>query len=160
MTLSLDALSGSDRVADALRVKRDSDASHPDLVFVVDDQRILIGVIKPLLLLKEAEETRLADIADRNCTSVSPHLKLSFVAGLDAWQDAQELPVVSRRRELLGSISRRQLTTAADGVAVSSQSPLLAVNLFETLCHSTLDLLEGMAPGDASGSEGGADSGR
>ena len=160
MTISIDALTTADRVADALRLKREQHDDRPDPVFVVDEQRVLVGVITPLALLRHAEDTSLADVADRDCTAVSPLLKLSYVASLDAWQHANELPVVSRSRELLGAISRRRLYAPTVAAPATNEGESLALDMLETMGHSTLDLLDSLTRPDSADGDRGVRNGR
>ncbi len=111
MSTAVDVLTLYDSVADALSVKKDNTESESDLIFVVDEARALIGVVTLLSLLRHREKTPLSEIADTSCVSVSPHVRLTELAGLTAWQNFSHLPVVSRRGELLGVIFRQ----AAEG---------------------------------------------
>jgi len=135
MSTSVDALSANDTAADALRLKKDHQDSHSELIFVVDANRALIGIVTLLSLIQHAERTELSELMDTTCVSVSPNMRLAQIANLDIWHRFSQLPVVSRRGELLGAIFRQTIlatrSTFADG-------PNFAV---QTITGTTLQMM-------------------
>lgn len=112
MSTSIDVLSENNDVAEALRLKKGNPDSRSDLVFIVDDKRALTGVVSLLSLLQHPKRTVLKEIVDTSCTTVSPQMRLSQTANLNIWYKFSQLPVVSRRGELLGAIFRQSVLSA------------------------------------------------
>jgi len=162
MTTSIDALSATDTVAAALRAKRDDNRNTSELVYVVDDGQRFIGVVTPVALIRNPDDTRLSALADSSCVSVSPYLRLSEINELNAWDDYAGLPVVSRRRELLGAIERRTLRQAnrVGTSAGPARRSSVAGSTLEMMGYGALNLIDLLVPPIPSNSKHGADDGR
>ncbi len=160
MTTTVDSMAATDNVGDARRLKQARHDERPEPVFVVDAEAVLVGVVPPLALLQNDEGVDLATLADKDWLAVSPHLKLDFVAALDAWRDVNVLPVVSRRRELLGAISRRRAQAGQDAPPPDDSQPSLVVDLIEAVGQVARDLFDSLDESARAGNAGGAHHGR
>lgn len=161
MTTAIAALSGTDTVADAIRLIRKTENRTGDVVFIVDDRRRFSGVVPLAALLGAPAGMALADLLDTTCTQLSAYSRLDTVASLDAWHDFSRLPVVTRRGELAGALSRSALRRRGDGDApwaatggaslVDSMADALIVSIagmFDLLVSGTGGL---RGPGDGHG---------
>ncbi len=72
------------------------------LVFVIDEERRLLGVVDVDGLLGAKDDALLAELMQKDFTRLSPQASLSTVVSLPAWDRALSLPVMDRRRRLLG----------------------------------------------------------
>lgn len=144
MTTTLVAMAASETVAETLDVLKKNDQRQGDVVFIVDDDRKLLGAMTSTRLLRLPRRTTLADVSDKACTSISAHARLAAIAGLDDWQDYSQLPVVSRRGELIGSISRKSMLRASRRDAVDGAGPVpsLAVSMAMAITATTSGLLD------------------
>jgi magnesium transporter len=141
LSTTIDVLSADDTVEDALRLKKDHQEVRSTLTFVVNEDRQLLGAVDLLTLIKRPGKTRLSDLADATYAAVSPQMPLSQAASLDAWRRFDELPVMSRRGELLGVIFRQFEQRFDEGTADPAPETLTSA-AFSLLGYCTLELLD------------------
>jgi magnesium transporter len=152
MTTAMTTLLARDTVAHAQYLVRQIEQEHVDVIFVVDSDKRLVGAVTGAMLLRHPEQTPLSDIADASCTSVSAYARLESIAGLDAWHDYGTLPVINRRREVIGVIARKALKKmhhAGDAPAGLDDRSLVG-SLFATLAMTATGLFN-LVGGPASG---------
>ncbi len=151
MTTTVATLESSESVAAALDLVKQAERGNVEVIFVVDERKRLVGAVTLAALLRHPANTALAELLDTSCTALSAHARLDTVAGLDTWHDYNRLPVVSRRGELIGAISRQALRRA-DQAAVADMhtgAPSLAESMTEALAASVMGLVDLL--GDSSG---------
>lgn len=83
-----------------------------NLIYIVDSDRMLRGVVKANMLLAASGQTHVIDIADPQIEALSSRSRIEAVASLAAWDDYSELPVLNRRKQLIGAITRKSLRHA------------------------------------------------
>ncbi|MGB5345429.1 MAG: hypothetical protein WBN23_04625 [Woeseia sp.] len=130
MTTFVAALTETDSVKSALSLLKDDPQRRSEIVYVLDSDRKFVGAVRLLTLLQHPPKTALAELLDDACVSISPHAGLEQIAELDAWHEFSQLPVVSRRGEVIGTLFRTTFsqpevidTSSADANAVAT--PLL-----------------------------------
>lgn len=109
MSNTILTLSMHDSVSNALNMIRQSSDYSFDAVFVLDDQQRLVGSVSTALALRQSETEVLANIVDAACPTISAHSRLEAITEPVIWNDLASLPVVNRRREVIGVISRQVL---------------------------------------------------
>lgn len=112
MTTSIVTLSQTDTVATAIETVRHSVGGPLDIVFVVSDAGHFAGVVRSAIALRHPEGTLLSALLDTSCSPVSAHSKLEAITDPVIWNDFAHLPVINRRHEVIGAISRLALSTA------------------------------------------------
>jgi len=144
MTTAIAVLRETDKTSDALGLVKQAGRDFADLVFVVDDNRKLVGVIPAPSLLRHGTHTALSELVDTTCAAVSPHARLEAIAGMDAWHDYSCLPVVTRRGEVIGMISRKALRRAGQSKIADTDavSPSMAESMVEALVASVVGLVD------------------
>lgn len=83
-----------------------------NLIYIVDPSRELLGVAKANTLLAASGQARVIDIADPEIEAVSSRSRVEAVGSLSAWDEYSELPVLNRRKQLIGAITRKDLRRA------------------------------------------------
>lgn len=106
MTTAILSLASDETVATATALLKKSSGDYPEFVILVDEEKRLVGAVSPVSLLKSAAATRLSDIADDNIISLSARARINSIARLSAWEDYSHLPVVSRKKQVIGALSR------------------------------------------------------
>lgn len=96
-------------VADALKSLRRGGARTLHHVFVVDAGRYFVGEVDLARLLHAAAETPLGEIMDVGARPLSNRATLASVADLPQWDEYSMLPVIGRRKQLLGGLTRTAL---------------------------------------------------
>jgi Mg/Co/Ni transporter MgtE len=148
-------LSLTDTVGDALRVLQASEpASH---VFVESEgHEKFVGTISVMEILRGSESAELGRLAVESCAPVSNRDALSSLAFDARWDDYLHLPVVGRRGNLLGGLSRKTLRQALHPqhrpVAASRRTP--AAVLLRALGTTSIALLRVIFSGSSSDAAG------
>lgn len=111
----------SDTVSDALRVLREANAaSH---VFLeTDDHEKFAGMIPVREIVRAELTARLEQLGIVDAPPVSNRASLASLTFDERWDDFLHLPVVGRRGNLLGGLSRQTLRHAIHEHAVSSSN--------------------------------------
>lgn len=109
MDLAIAALQGSSTVGEARRhVRRRPDTSLQHL-FVTGPGRQLQGAVSMAQLIRADERSALVDAMDIKVTALSNRALLGEVARLSTWDQLSILPVVGRKGNVLGALSRADL---------------------------------------------------
>ncbi len=103
------AFTAERKVAEALKSLRRGHAGSLSHAFVIDAGRHFIGVVSLGSLLRAAAETPLGEIMDGSVRPLSNRATLASVANLPRWDDYSVLPVIGRRKQLLGGLTRSAL---------------------------------------------------
>jgi len=111
MTTRVLAMTSTHTVADAMREmgKADLREGDPETLYVTDRQRRLLGVVTGATLLHHPAQTVLEEIADDSINRISARSRLQTVVHLEAWDRFTALPVIGRRRHLVGALPRAAL---------------------------------------------------
>ncbi len=148
MTTAIATLSENDKTSDALELVKQMERDDADVIFVVDENHRLVGAANVTTLLRRPPSTPLADQLDTSCVALSAYARLDTVAALDAWQDYNQLPVVSRRGEVIGTLSRKMLARShlLEHSDEAATEPSLTESLVGALFMSTVGLIDMLAP--------------
>lgn len=93
----------AEAVAELRRIKR----SRTGLVFVVDDARRLLGVANAGDLLQLPNESALSAVIDRTVVAIPARARLETVRSRADWDEYAQLPVVNRKKMVIGALSRK-----------------------------------------------------
>lgn len=105
-------------VGDGLKFARENPNRLASHIFVVGEKRELVGAVRVADLLHNTSKTPLGEITDRQVRSIAHSATLASVIDLPEWDEYPALPVVGRKRNVLGSLSRRSLRKGlSDGKA-------------------------------------------
>ncbi len=107
MTTAAVTLTGNQTVADALELLKRSHKAKSEVAFVLDSEKVLIGAATAAELLRESSSKTLVDVMDTNIVPLSARARLTTIALLDAWDDYPQLPVLSRKKLIVGVLSRK-----------------------------------------------------
>jgi Mg/Co/Ni transporter MgtE len=108
---SVIATASSMRVGEALERVRHADMPV-DRLFIVDDQRRLLGWIALDALLRAPSEAKLDTLVREVPARLAAHTPLSGARSHPGWQVSSALPVVDRGNRLVGVITRDALERA------------------------------------------------
>lgn len=95
--------------ADALKSLQRAGGRNLHHVFVVDGGRRFLGTASLGELVRSAPQTPLAEIMTRGLQPLSNRATLSSVANSAQWDDYSVLPVIGRRKQILGGLTRASL---------------------------------------------------
>jgi len=145
MTTAIAMLAETDTAAKALELHKQAERDPADVIFVVDDQKKLLGAATVANLVRRPAHAALADLLDPTCVALSAHARLDAIAGLEAWHDYDCLPVVTRRGDVIGAISRTALRRVDQDVSADdgeSSMPSLAESMTGALTASVTGLID------------------
>ncbi len=111
MTPNVVALRATNTVEDALDEIRRTSQDSPQSVYIVTKDRKLIGAIEVTDLLRHSPSATLGEIASNAPEALSARASLRSAVAHVGWLDHLFLPVISRRKYLIGAISRKAMTT-------------------------------------------------
>ncbi len=146
MTTFIATLTKSDSVQSALSLLKDDPQRHSELVYVLDSERKFVGAVRLLTLLQHPPKTALAELLDDSCVPLSPHASLEQIAKLDAWHDFSQLPVVSRRGEVIGTLFRKTFSQSEVINTLSVDANAIAGPLLFTMAECMRGLLDLLIP--------------
>ena len=136
-------LSVADTVGDALRVLRDGrTVSH---VFLESEgHEKFVGVVSVAAILRGEQSAKLAALPIVHATPIFNRASLASLTFDDRWDDFLHLPVVGRRGNLLGGLSRRTLRNAvhAQFLAGTESRRSLLRNVMDALSVTCAGLLK------------------
>lgn len=143
MTTSVIILGEDATVADARRELGQSPNALAELVFIVGSDRKLSGVVRSVLLFRHADDVKLTAFMDDSVYSLSARSKLVTVGDSKVWDVFEALPVLSRKKFLIGAL-RRDTKAQADKLAVESGlgSPSVIASLVEVFLASMAGLTD------------------
>ena len=128
MSVSIVTLSQKQSVAEALTEVRKYKRANTGVAFVVDKANKLLGMTNASDLLQYPNETLLIDVMKKSVVPLSARARLKTVASLPDWDDFSQLPVVTRKKMLIGSLSNkvaRQWQAATAPVSAEADSSSL-----------------------------------
>lgn len=140
MHLDVVTASGDETVADALRRMKDDRHGQSDAVFIVDKDQKPVGSVRLTVLARQRSGTALKDLLDEGCPPVAARTRMSQITSLAAWHLYSQLPVVSRRGELIGIIHKQAV------IAESGKDTLWPTENLPTVVESLLRTLVGATP--------------
>lgn len=95
-------------VADALKYARRKRRPAGDEVFVVDGGRRYAGLARISELVQQDADVVLGEVAQRDTPTLSDRATLASVVNSPDWDSFTQLPVVGRKGNFLGTLSRAQ----------------------------------------------------
>lgn len=94
-------------VGEAFAELRQIKRTKTGVAYIVDEARKLLGIVTADELLRLSNEIRLGDVMEKSVAPLSARARLSAVKSLPAWDDYAHLPVIDRKRILIGALARR-----------------------------------------------------
>ncbi len=157
MTTVVLMTTATETASSALNLVKKADRDNIDVVFVVDDDKKLLGAVNVTTLVRQPSRTPLGNILDTSCAVLSARSALYAISNLDAWHDYNRLPVVNRRGQVIGVLAHTALRRVDQNVPTDAEpgSPALLDSLvvaFGASCVGLVNML--IAP------SGGTDAGR
>lgn len=137
MTTSIVIMKKHQTVADAIAELRRVKRSRTGIAFVVDSSRKLLGVISAGDLVQLPNESVLSAVMDISVVPISARSRLETVRSLSAWDDYAQLPVVSRKKLLIGALSRKTFRQA-EATEPSLQDNLGSQSILASVASSFL----------------------
>lgn len=152
MTTAVMTLTRNHTVKDAIDQLGRSPSGGAEVIYAVDDQRRLAGAVTAAELLRHPGKTELGEVLDATIISVFARTRISAVADLDAWDDYALLPVVSRKRHLIGALSRKSARQTAYSPSRTEglEGTSFVASMAEAFLASAIGLAQVLADGGAS----------
>ncbi len=113
-------------VADALKLLQRGGGRTLQHVFIVDSGRRFAGAVSLGELLHGGPQTPLAEIMDRSVLPLSNRATLLSVTDRPQWDNFTMLPVIGRRKQILGGLTRENLRKGLE--EDGSRAPVLNPN--------------------------------
>lgn len=120
-------------VADGMKYLRQRSAINLSHLFVVDANRRLAGTVEVAQILRAPSSTPLQQLLEREVRAISNRAFLASVADIDDWDHYLALPVVGRRDNVLGGLTRQALRRGLEmqeGTGLSLSPDSLLMQLF------------------------------
>lgn len=138
-------------VADARDQLRRAKRADDGCVIVVGDNHRLVGLIAPAALLRTSGTTPLTDVMETDLEPLSARARIAAVADRPAWDRYLSLPVVSRRKHVIGVLNRTSLRRAlAEAAPLEGRpAPGVSVSLVDALAGTVAGLARLAVPGSA-----------
>ncbi len=114
MTTGVITLTSDHTVSEAADLIRRSPDTATDVVFIVEDGRTMVGAVSVGMLLRSPGSITLGAVMDPNVPMLSARARLATIDDLDAWDERMVLPVMSRRKQIIGALSREHARKAAE----------------------------------------------
>jgi Mg/Co/Ni transporter MgtE len=149
MTTSVIMLSNTATVEDAKRELRQSPHALADFVFIVGDDRRLSGIVHSVLLFRHTEHVKLITLMEKDIPTLSARSKLQSIYDAKIWDAFGALPVVSRKKHLIGALRRetKSQPTLVITSAGASATPVI-ISLIELFLASMTGLIHILASTD------------
>ncbi len=109
MDHSVPSFPAESSVADGLKYVKQRRSRVGSHIFVVEETGRFAGAVSVGDLLRSAAKTALAEIMDRSVSPLSNRALLATVAAAPGWDEYPMLPVVGRRGNMLGGLTRMGL---------------------------------------------------
>ena len=109
MDYGVPSFAAESTVADGLKYVKQRQNVVASHIFVVEDTGRFAGAVSVGDLLRSATNTALAEIMDREVAPLSNRALLTAVEWRPAWDEYSMLPVVGRRGNVLGGLTRKGL---------------------------------------------------
>ena len=151
MSTSTVVMMADQTAGNALAELREIKRAKAGVVYVVDGERKLLGVVSAGELLQHSNGSILGKIIDRSVVPISARSRLSAVKSLPAWDDYAHMPVVNRQKILIGALARRTFRQPVVQAAVKSTraaTPSILASMASTFVASALGLAEILASAD------------
>ncbi len=101
-------------VRDALDALRSAPPSELDAVFITDSDCKYLGFVSLNTLVRHGEGSPLGNIMTRSSDALSSRARLASTVRHPAWQTHLVLPVVNRRKQVIGGLLRKAVSTTID----------------------------------------------
>ena len=122
MDPSVATFDGSTSVEDGLKfLKSRRRRPMPHLV-IVGERKAFAGMVSVTDMLRTAPSAHLSEVADRSVEPLSNRALLASILHDAAWDDYPALPVVGRRDNVLGTLSRANLKKGLTSMSAASQT--------------------------------------
>lgn len=145
MDHSVPVFSQDRKVSDGLKFAGQRQSRKDVHIFVVGEKRQFLGAVSVSDLLCTNPETPLSDIMDRNVQALSNRASLASIAAAPDWDEYLMLPVVGRRRNVLGGLSRSGLRKGLSeerATDIRHARDSILAHLFETYLVASSGLLQ------------------
>lgn len=143
------AISARADVAAAIELVRRRRSELDHYLHVIDDHRVLVGVVRVVDLMVSGPATALADIMTRDPRRLRDDDAMASVLAHTGWQTWRSLPVVSSDGALVGVLRYQAVRGASledlPGTAGASSALSLALSLAELLWLGAAGVAEGIA---------------
>ncbi len=108
-------------VADALKYARQKKRPKGEYLFITDDGRIYLGLVRISELLRHDGKVLLGDIMEKGISPFLARASLSSIENAPQWDSHRVLPVVGRKGNFLGALSRKDWADARNQAYVTAQ---------------------------------------
>lgn len=145
MSATIVVMMANQTVADAVAELRQIKRAKTGVAFVVDETRKLLGVANAGELLQHSNDSLLSDVIDRSVAPISARARLDTIKSLPAWDDYAHMPVVNRKKFLIGALARktfRQPAVQAHPDEVPAQTPSILASLASSFVASAIGLIQ------------------
>lgn len=137
MSTALVTALSTETVTDALKRVRADRTGQSDAVFVIDESHKLLGAVSLSILTRQRPKAELRDLLDKRCPAVAARSRVSQIATLTAWHQYNQLPVISRRGELIGIIYKHAVAAEVpDKTGRGLNQPSIVESLLHTMLGS------------------------
>jgi len=120
MDLSVPTLSLNATIKDAVIIVRSAQRPMGEAIFVVDEGQHLAGVLWAEALVRYSADSRLVDIIETGLGPLFSRMLLREAASVPAWRSFLHLPVVGRRGQLIGVLSRNDMMKGLTTIGASA----------------------------------------
>lgn len=143
MITSIIMLGPNNLVSEACQELKRSKKAYPDVVFIVGEDRRLLGVVRSVLLFRYASDTLLGAVTEKGLPSLSARARLTSITDHSIWDVCNAVPVIGRNRHLVGALTRDRIIKGSQLVDESGEhQSSVIVSLVEVFFATIVSLME------------------
>jgi Mg/Co/Ni transporter MgtE len=116
-------------VADGLKYVKQRRNQVGGHILVVEEKGLFVGVASIDVLLRSSAKTTLAEVMDRRVSPLSNRAMLASVASSPEWDEYSMLPVIGRRKNILGGLTRKSLRKGLSEIR-PAETPIASSSLW------------------------------
>lgn len=109
-------------VGDALKYARQKKRPRGDQIFITDTRRTYLGIVRISELFRHDAKTELGGLIDDKVDALLARANLASVEHASQWVNHTILPVVGRKGNFLGTLSRQILLAATGSISIDPQT--------------------------------------
>jgi len=132
------------RVSECLDILKTSRARAPQTIYVVDDDRRVLGELHLMDLVRAPKDTTITDLKLGTAASIPATMPVASAALDDRWAQKDVLAVTARSGELIGGFSHRDMLRAMASLSGATQSSTGGEPVLAGLVGAYLTTVEGL----------------
>ncbi|XOV79982.1 MAG: magnesium transporter MgtE N-terminal domain-containing protein [Aestuariibacter sp.] len=115
-------------------------------IYVVNQQRQVVGQVSLYDLLRKAKSQSIAEIMDTKIQYLSGYTGLFSASKSSVWSEQDHVAVINRHREFIGALQHHRLRSALGRIEDFEHKPLESADLFDAYVSSFTSMMDVLIP--------------